>query len=150
MSVLEEIRVKAKALHRTIILPEGNEDRTLKAAQMLVGGRLADVILVEDETSIRANATRLGVDLTGVQIVDPKTSPKAAEFAILIYEKRKAKGMTPEKATELSVDPIYFATCMLETGTSGSRSLSDIFIAAHNDPTNSAQEFGHQGDMPVQ
>jgi hypothetical protein len=83
MSVLEEIRAKAKALHRTVILPEGNEERTLKAA-------------------------------------------------------------------ELSVDPIYFATCMLETGTSGSRSLSDIFIAAHNDPTNSAQEFGHQGDMPVQ
>ncbi|MCX6086754.1 MAG: phosphate acyltransferase, partial [Caldiserica bacterium] len=102
MSVIEEIRAKAKALHRTVILPEGNEDRTLKAAQMLVSGGIADVILVEDETSIRANATRLGVDLTGVQIVDPKTSPKAAEFAALIFEKRKAKGMTPEKAAELS------------------------------------------------
>jgi len=116
MSVLEEIRAKAKALHRTVILPEGNEERTLKAAQMLVDGGMADVILVEDETSIRQNATKAGVDLTGVQIVDPKTSPKAAEFAALIYEKRKAKGMTSEKAAELSVDPIYFATCMLETG----------------------------------
>jgi len=116
MSVLEEIRAKAKALHRTVILPEGNEERTLKAAQMLVSGGLADVILVEDEASIRTNAAKAGVDLTGVQIVDPKTSPKAAEFASLIYEKRKAKGMTPEKAAELSVDPIYFATCMLETG----------------------------------
>ncbi|MHB8106911.1 MAG: phosphate acetyltransferase [Candidatus Cryosericum sp.] len=116
MNVLEEIRAKAKALHRTVILPEGNEERTLKAAQMLVSSGIADVILVEDETSIRANATRLGVNLTGVQIVDPKTSPKATEFATLIYEKRKAKGMTPEKAAELSVDPIYFATCMLETG----------------------------------
>jgi phosphate acetyltransferase len=116
MSILEEIRAKAKALHRTVILPEGNEERTLKAAQMLLKDGLADVILVEDETSIRANATRLGVDLTGVQIVDPKTSPKAAEFAALIYEKRKTKGMTSEKAAELSVDPIYFATCMLETG----------------------------------
>jgi phosphotransacetylase len=67
MSVLEEIRAKAKVLHRTVILPEGNEDRTLKAAQMLVSGGLADAILVEDETSIRANATRLGVDLTGLQ-----------------------------------------------------------------------------------
>lgn len=116
MSVLEEIRAKAKALHRTVILPEGNEDRTLKAARMLVDGGMADVILVEDEASIRANALRLGVDLTGIQIVDPKTSLKAAEFASLIYEKRKAKGMTPEKAAELSVDPIYFATCMLEVG----------------------------------
>jgi len=116
MSVLEDIRAKAKALHRTVILPEGNEDRTLKAARMLVDGGFADVILVEDETSIRTNAARLGIDLTGVQIVDPKTSPKAAEFATLIYEKRKAKGMTPEKAAELSIDPIYFATCMLETG----------------------------------
>jgi phosphate acetyltransferase len=77
---------------------------------------MADVILVEDETSIRTNAAKAGVDLTGIQIVDPKTSSKAAEFAALIYEKRKAKGMTPEKAAELSVDPIYFATCMLETG----------------------------------
>jgi phosphate acetyltransferase len=116
MSVLEEIRAKAKALRRTVILPEGNEERTLKAAQMLVSGGMADVILVEDETSIRTNAAKAGVDLTGIQIVDPKTSSKAAEFAALIYEKRKAKGMTPEKAAELSVDPIYFATCMLETG----------------------------------
>ncbi|MGB9666861.1 MAG: phosphate acetyltransferase [Candidatus Cryosericum sp.] len=116
MSVLEEIRTKAKALHRTVILPEGNEDRTLKAARMLIDGGLADVILVEDEASIHTNASRLGVDLGGIQIVDPKTSPKAAEFATLIYEKRKAKGMTPEKAAELSADPIYFATCMLETG----------------------------------
>ena len=54
MSVLEEIRAKAKALHRTVILPEGNEDRTLKAAQMLVSGGMADVILVEDEASIRS------------------------------------------------------------------------------------------------
>src|SRR5450830_405739 len=116
MSVLEEIRVKAKALHRTVILPEGNEERTLKAAQMLVSGGLADVTRVDDETAIRTNATRLGVYLTGNQIVDSKTSPKAAEFAALIYEKRKAKGMTSEKAAELSVDPIYFATCILETG----------------------------------
>jgi phosphate acetyltransferase len=116
MSVLEEIRAKEKALHRTVILPEGNEERTLKAAQMLVNDGLANVILVEDETSIRQNAAKAGVDLTGVQIVDPRKSPKAAEFASLIYEKRKAKGMTPEKAAELSVDPIYFATCMVETG----------------------------------
>ncbi len=116
MSVLEDIRAKAKALHRTVILPEGNEDRTLKAARMLVDGGFADVILVEDETSIRTNAARLGIDLTGIQIVDPKTLSKAIEFATLIYEKRKAKGNTPEKAAELSIDPIYFATCMLETG----------------------------------
>jgi len=95
MSVLEEIRAKAKALQRTVILPEGNEDRTLKAAQMLVSSGIAEVILVGDETSIRTYAARLGIDLTGVQIVDRKTSPKAAEFATLIYEKRKAKSMTP-------------------------------------------------------
>lgn len=116
MSVLDDIRAKAKALHRTVILPEGNEERNLKAALMLTRDGLASVILVEDEKSIRDNAARLGIDLTGIQIVDPRTSPKAAEFAALIYEKRKAKGMTPDKAAELSRDPIYFATCMLETG----------------------------------
>lgn len=116
MNVLEEIRAKEKALHRTVILPEGNEERTLKAARMLVDGGLADVILVENEQSIRTNAAKAGVSLEGIQIMDPKSSPKAAEFATLIYEKRKHKGMTPEKAAALAVDPVYFATCMLETG----------------------------------
>lgn len=116
MSVLEDIRAKAKSLHRTVILPEGNEERTLKAARMLVSGGLADVILVEDEASIRANAAELGIDLTSMRVADPTTSPRTAEFASLIYEKRKAKGMTPEKAAELARDPIYFATCMLEVG----------------------------------
>lgn len=116
MSVLEEIRAKEKALHRTVVLPEGNEERTLKAARMLVDGGLANAILVEDEQSIRTNAAKVGVSLEGIQVVDPKASAKAAEFATLIYEKRKHKGMTPEKAAVLAVDPVYFATCMLETG----------------------------------
>ena len=116
MSVLEEIRAKEKALHRTVILPEGNEERTLKAARMLIDEGLANVILVENEKSIRDTAARLNVNLDGIQIADPATSPRAAEFATLIYEKRKHKGMTPEKAAVLSVDPVYFATCMLETG----------------------------------
>ena len=94
MSVLEDIRAKAKVLHRTVILPEGNEERTLKAAQMLMRDGLANVILVEDETSIRQNAAKAGEhDLTAVL----KHSPFAAKISELLGRAHAAYFEAPKK-----------------------------------------------------
>ncbi|MCX6086886.1 MAG: phosphate acetyltransferase [Caldiserica bacterium] len=116
MNILESIRGRAAKLHKTVVLPEGDEERNQQAAAIMVRLNMARVILVGNGASIRSHAESNGVNLAGIEVVDPSTSPKTHDYAALILEKRKAKGMTAEQAAQLAVDPIYHATCMLATG----------------------------------
>lgn len=114
MSVVSKIHDRAKADVQHIVLPEGEEPRTIRAAEMIIQQGIAKLTLVGDEQVIADKARELGVSLEGVAIENPKTSPKRAAYAEMFYELRKNKGMTPEKADAQMQDPVYFGTMMLK------------------------------------
>lgn len=116
MSMIENVWAKARKNVKTIVLPEGDEPRTMQAAAKLRDEKLADPVLLGDPEKINAEARKTGTDLSGIAIVNPVDSPKAAEYAELLYELRKAKGMTPEKAAETTADPMYYGILMVKAG----------------------------------
>ena len=111
-SFIDTLIDRAKADKKTIVLPEGNEERILEAAQEALAQGIANIIILGDADEIAAK----GYNLEGATIIDPATSDKQEEFANLLYELRKAKGMTPEEAKELVKDPIHFAVLMVKSG----------------------------------
>ncbi|MFD3156525.1 phosphate acetyltransferase [Haloimpatiens sp. FM7330] len=114
MELMEKIWEMARNDNRKIVLPEGNEERTLKAAEKIVANSLAKVILVENEESIKTKAQELGVNLSGIEIIDPDKSDKLEKYVNAFYELRKKKGMTLEKADKIVRDPLYFSTMMVK------------------------------------
>lgn len=111
-SFIDTLIDRAKADKKTIVLPEGNDERILEAAQEALAQGIANIIVLGDADEIAAK----GYNLEGATIIDPATSDKQEEFAELLYELRKAKGMTPEEAKELVKDPIHFAVLMVKSG----------------------------------
>jgi len=116
MTILESIRSKATKLHKSVVLPEGDEERNQQAAAIMTSLGMAKVILVGDGSLIRSHADSAGVSLAGIDVIDVKTSSRLADYAGLIFERRKAKGVTAEQAAQMALDPIHFATCMLAKG----------------------------------
>jgi phosphate acetyltransferase len=116
MAFIEKICKMAQADKKRIVLPEGEEERTIKASEIIKNDSLADVILIGDITVIKSKATEFGVNLDGIEIIDPKTSEKTDAYANEFYELRKNKGMTPEKALETMQDSLYFGTMMVKMG----------------------------------
>lgn len=107
----------AKALHRRIVLPEGLDERTLEAAQLLTQRGIGEAVLLGPPDAIASLAKESGVDLSGIDVIDPTVSPDAERYAVQLYERRKAKGMTMEQAVEtVRKDALYFGACMLSTG----------------------------------
>lgn len=111
-SFIDTLIDRAKADKKTIVLPEGNDERILEAAQEALAQGIANIIILGDADEIAAK----GYNLEGATIINPATSDKQEEFAELLYELRKAKGMTPEEAKELVKDPIHFAVLMVKSG----------------------------------
>ena len=91
---LDSMIAQAKQEKKTIVLPEGNDERTLKAAEKALADGLANLIILGDVEAIKAS----GHQLDGAQIIDPKNSEFEDEFTDLFYELRKKKGVTPEQA----------------------------------------------------
>ena len=117
MSVIDKIRAKAAADVKHVVLAEGTEPRTVQAAEKIVKLGLAKITLVGAKAEIEAKAAELGVDLTGVMIVDPATSEKTASYAEQLFHIREKKGMTLEKATELCLkNTLFYGTMMLKMG----------------------------------
>jgi phosphate acetyltransferase len=110
-----QIRKNAAARDFRVAFPDAEDVRVLKAAVMLRNQRIAQPVLVGAGPAIRAVAAGQNVDLSGIEIDDPTGSPWADEFTGLLFEKRKAKGMTREQATDLVKHPLYFAGLMLDT-----------------------------------
>ena len=104
MELMNKLWAAAKADKRRIVLPEGDEERTIKATGKIVELGLAKPVLVGDENVIRSKAKDLDVDLTGVEVVDPNKSDRLEAYISAFYELRKNKGMTMEKAEELVED----------------------------------------------
>lgn len=111
-TLIDSMIERAQAERKTIVLPEGHDERILAAAEEVLKRNIANLIILGDEAEIAAK----GYDLADATIVNPLTSDKAEEFAALLYELRKKKGMTEEEAHDLVKDNIYFATLMVKSG----------------------------------
>ncbi|MCR5283953.1 MAG: phosphate acetyltransferase [Lachnospiraceae bacterium] len=115
MGYIDIIKEKARADRKTIVLPETNDKRTLIAASHILQEGIADLVMVGDEEKIMDGARWLEVELDGVTIINPETTDKLDSYVDLLYETRKAKGMTPEKAREILLkDYLTFGVIMVK------------------------------------
>ena len=115
MGYIDTMKEKARMDKKTIVLPETTDRRTLIAASHIIEEGIANIILVGNEEKIMDGAGWLEVDLTGCKVIDPKNTDKMDAYVELLYETRKAKGMTPEKAREILInDPLTFGVMMVK------------------------------------
>lgn len=115
-SFISDIRQKAAGKFLRIAFPDAEDVRTLKAALTLKGGKIAEPWLVGNAAAIEKIARDNGLEIGAIPIVDPLTFEGKNEFVDLLFNKRKAKGWTPEQAAEAARSPLYFAGLLLETG----------------------------------
>ncbi|MFO7735187.1 MAG: phosphate acetyltransferase [bacterium] len=116
MNLIENLRKKASKAGKTVVLPEGNDSRTLKAAAILKKEKITDVILLGDEKEVHKTAENAGADISGITVIDPKNSEKIEVYAEIFHELRKHKNISKEEAIKTVKDEIYFATMMVHTG----------------------------------
>jgi len=117
MNFIETMKTKAKEYQNRLVLPEGTEPRTVQAARKLVDGKLVSAVtLLGDEKTIAEVAKKAGVSLNDVTVVNPATSAWLDDFANTYYEKRKAKGMTPEQARIDMAGILRFGAMMVNKG----------------------------------
>lgn len=165
---MEIFRARAKDLQRHIVLPEGRDDRTLQAAQLLLDQGLCRLTLLGDPAEMAKRGAALGCTLKGAALVDPATSPLLPELAGAYYERRKAKGITEAQALEAVNNPLWFGAmlvqgeygdgmvagalnttaetvraCLQAIGAArGIKTVSSFFLMIHPDAA-----FGEQGAM---
>ena len=117
MSLLNQIMKRAKANPQRIVLPEGTEIRTLKAADIILKDKAAKLILIGNKAEIYALAEKEGLKyIVEATIVDPETNSNMEQYADLLYELRKSKGMTREEASTWVKNPLYLACLMIKNG----------------------------------
>jgi len=107
---------KVKHLRKKVVFPEGEEDKVLRAAQIIVDEDICTPVLLGNSVVIRNKIQQLGLDLKEYETVDPLMDDRAPRFAEKLYDKRKYKGMTPRLASRLIQEPIYFGMMMVEEG----------------------------------
>ncbi len=117
MDLIKQIVERAKANKQRIVLPEGTEERTLKAANQLLADEVVEVILIGNPDEIKALAEKHNLtSIDKATIIDPVNNPRKEVYANLLFELRKSKGMTIEKATALAEDPLYLGTLIIKNG----------------------------------
>ncbi len=116
MSFIDEMKEKAKSNIKTIVLPEANDIRTLKATETALKEKYAKIILIGNEDEILKIAKTNNINIDEAEIINPETSEYREEFIHTFYELRKEKGMTEEKARELMLDSVYFGMMMVKQG----------------------------------
>ena len=117
MELLEQIKENAKKQCKTIVLPEGTEERTIQAADQIIGEGIAKIILIGNPAEIQALAQKHNLKNIGkATVIDPESHAKKEQYADLLVELRKSKGMTREQALKLVTDPLYLATLMIKSG----------------------------------
>lgn len=117
MTLIEQIIARAKSNKQRIVLPESFEERTITAADKALADDIAEIILIGNREKVLAYAAELGLkNIEKATIIDPETSEKTAEYANLLYELRKKKGMTPEEAAKLVLNPLYFGCLIIKSG----------------------------------
>jgi len=114
---MQDIIKRAQANRQRIVLPEGNEERTLKAADRLLGDKVADIILIGNLSEIKKLAEQYRLShIDKATIIDPLNHPKKTAYADLLFELRKNKGLSLEQAKELVKDPLYLGCLMIKSG----------------------------------
>lgn len=117
MELIEQLIARAKANKQRIVLPEGTEERTLKAANQILTDGVADLILLGNVDEIHAHAKEWGLgNIDRATIIDPANSPKTEEYAQLLAELRKKKGMTIEEARKKVLAPLYYGCMIIKSG----------------------------------
>jgi phosphate acetyltransferase len=121
MHLVDQIKEKARRNQQTVVLPESYDERMLFAAEKIVKEGLARIVILGDPVGIQAEAAAKGVNLTGVELLNPADSPKLEQYVANFVELRKAKGMTPEEARALLTAPdnLYYAGMMVRNGDAG-------------------------------
>jgi len=113
----KDVKKKAKANLKTIVLPEAEDKRTLEAAQQIKKEGFAKLILLGNKETVEKDAQNYGLDLSGIEVVDPKTSPALNDYVTCLAELRKSKGMTEEEARKILTESnTYFAVMMVKKG----------------------------------
>ncbi len=117
MTILEQMTLRAQQNQKRIVLPEGDEPRTLEAANIILEQKLAQLILIGNPQTILRMADEKGfTHIRQARIFDPMSDPKMSEYAHLLYELRKAKGMSEEEAAVKAQDPLYLGCLMIKNG----------------------------------
>jgi phosphate acetyltransferase len=117
MNLIDKIKANAKNNLQRIVLPESFEERTLKAADQILGEGFAKIILIGNATELQAEATKYGLtNISEAEFVDPENNPKTEEYANLMVELRKKKGLTIDQALVLLMNPLYLSTIMIKNG----------------------------------
>jgi phosphate acetyltransferase len=117
MGLIEDIIARAKMNRQRIVLPEGTEERTLRAADRLVADGVADIILIGNADEINSLAESYGLaNIAGATVIEPVKHEKKQRYAELLFRLRQSKGMTLEKALQLVEDPLYLACLMIKAG----------------------------------
>jgi phosphate acetyltransferase len=117
MKLLEQIKGNARKLNKRIVLPESFDERTLKAADILISENIAQIYLLGDPEKIQTDSSKLELQsISGATIINPVNHEKKDKYADVMVELRKHKGMNKETALELVEDPLYLATLMIKNG----------------------------------
>ena len=117
MNLIEKIKEKAKTANKRIVLPESYDERTLKAADIILGEGLAQIILIGTPDELVTNAVKLNLNnISKATIVDPKSHDKKEQYIDLMVELRKKKGLTREDAQKLIEDPLFLSVLMIKSG----------------------------------
>ena len=115
MSMIEHVWAKARANQKTIVLPEGEEPRTVQAASKVRDEGLAKPVLLGNPDRIRAVAESTETDITGIRLIDPSVSPNAREYGDTLFKLRRAKGLSREEAAAMALNPMYYGMLMVKT-----------------------------------
>ncbi|NLA42008.1 MAG: phosphate acetyltransferase, partial [Smithella sp.] len=108
MELIDQIKLNAKKYNKRIVLPEGYEERNLKAADIAIAEGLAQIILIGDPKDIASKVEQFGLkNLSRALIVDPLSHDKKEHYIDMMVELRKSKGLTREEAAKLIEDPLY-------------------------------------------
>jgi len=117
MDLMDTIKQNARKHNKRIVLPEGYEERTIKAADVALGEKLAQIILIGDPDEIKSHSSKLGLkNISHATIVNPKSHDKKDHYINMMVEIRKNKGMTSEEASKLIEDPLYLGVLMIKNG----------------------------------
>ena len=114
--IMDRIINKAKENIKTIVLPESEDERVLKAARIITDEKIANIILVGQKDTINKKASILNIDISGLQIIDPLEFEDYEEYVNYLYEIRKEKGLTKEQAKKLVQDPVYLGMLLVKRG----------------------------------
>ena len=117
MELLDRIKQNARKHNMRIVLPEGYEERTIKAADIALRDGLAQIILIGNPADIKSHAGKLGLkNISKATIIDPGSHEKKEHYIDMMVELRKSKGLTREEASKLIEDPLYLGVLMIKNG----------------------------------